>query len=375
MRHKWLIRLLPLALSIYAGPFVFTPTAAASTTVLNFSYTGTIQSWTVPLGITSIQFRVIGASGGTSWGVRGGYGESITGTLTVTPGETLSLYVGQQGSGHSSGSNPAAFNGGGAGYYYAAGGGGGSDIRKGGNALTNRVVVAGGGGGAGSSFVGGDAGFTSGVKGADAQGSAGLIGIGGGGGTQSAGGAGGAGASSCGNAAGGTGSLGIGGTGGQASSGGGGGGGGYYGGGGGGSGCNSSSGGGGSSYVNSSFVSPFAYALTSTTGNGSIQISYSITTPATVSLSISGGNVVAYRTAVTLSVSVSSAGKVTFLADGKRIPNCISKSVSSTFNCSWKPSRKGSSRLQVLYINTSGTEINNNSSIINVSVANRSGNR
>ena len=371
MKRGQIRRILPFFLLLSGLPLISTSTAAALPAVLNFSYTGAAQSWTVPSGITSIQFRVIGATGGTSYGNRGGYGESITGTLNVTPGETLSLYVGKQGSGHSGGSNPAAFNGGGAGFNFAAGGGGASDMRQGGNLLSNRVVVSGGGGGGTNDITGGNAGFTSGEKGADASGGAGLYGIGGGGGTQSAGGAGGAGASMCGNAAGGTGALGVGGTGGQASSGGAGGGGGFYGGGGGGSGCNASAGGGGSSYINSSVVTSYAYSLNSTISNGSIQISYAVTTPATVSLSVNGGNAVIYRTTVTLNVSVSSAGKVTFLANGKRISNCISKAVSTSFSCSWKPSQRGSVRLQVLYINTSGTEVNNNSSIINVTVDNR----
>lgn len=351
-----------ICLLIFGELAISSQPATAAPVVANFSFTGAAQSWTVPSGVTAIQFQVVGASGGTSWGVRGGYGESVTGTLSVTPGEILSIYVGQQGSPHSTVSNPAVFNGGGAGYYYAAGGGGGSDIRQGGSTLNNRVIVAGGGGGASHSFAGGDAGFTSGVKGADAQGSAGLIGIGGSGGTQSAGGAGGAGASMCGNAAGTSGSLGVGGTGGQASSGGGGGGGGYYGGGGGGSGCNASSGGGGSSYINSSVVSSYSYALATNTGNGSIRISYSVITLATVSVAlVGGGNQVTFGTAATLRVSVSSAGKVTVLAAGKRIPGCISKSTAATYDCAWKPSRRGSVLIQVRYINTSGTEINNDS--------------
>lgn len=371
MKRARLSQILSICILLAGQLALSSPAATAAPIVATFSYTGSAQSWTVPSGVTSIQFRVIGASGGTSYGTRGGYGESITGTLSVTSGETLSLYVGQQGSGHSGGSNAAAFNGGGAGFNFAAGGGGASDIRQGGSALSNRVVVSGGGGGGANDVLGGNAGFTTGVKGGDAAGGAGLYGIGGGGGTQSAGGAGGAGASMCGNATGGSGSLGVGGNGGQASSGGAGGGGGYYGGGGGGSGCNASAGGGGSSYINSGVVSSYSYSLMSTTGNGSIQISYAITTPATVSLSVVGGNTVTYRTTVTLNVSVSSAGKVTFLANGKRVPNCISRTITTNFSCSWKPSQRGSIRVQAIYLNTSGTEVDNNSSIINVTVANR----
>lgn len=341
--------------------FISAPTAQALTTTSTLTYTGVAQSWTVPSGVSSIQFRVIGATGGTSWSNRGGYGESITGTLSVTPGETLFIYVGQQGSSHSSGNNAAAFNGGGAGYYYGAGGGGASDIRRGGSALSNRVVVAGGGGGAGNS-VGANAGFLVGDTGADAGLSgSGMNAGGGGGGTQSAGGAGGATSTMCGGA-GSSGSLGQGGNGSASSAGGGGGGGGYYGGGGGGAGCNATSGGGGSSYVHPSLVTDYSYSLNSVTSNGSVVISYSITTPASVSVSlVGGGNQVTYRIASTIRVTVSSPGKVTFYADGKKIPGCISRNVSSVFDCGWKPSRRGSVLIQAKYINTSGTEINNNS--------------
>jgi hypothetical protein len=347
--------------------------ASAASTVTNFSYTGSAQSWTVPAGITSIQVRVIGASGGTSWSQVGGYGESITATLSVTPLETLNIYVGQQGSGHSNGVNASAFNGGGAGFYYGAGGGGASDIRRGGSALSNRVIVAGGGGGSGSGAAGGNAGLTNGARGTDSSGGSGLIGFGGNGGSQVSGGTGGAGGSMCGNLSGGNGSLGVGGDGAATSAGGGGGGGGYYGGGGGGSGCNSSGGGGGSSYTHPTLVTSVIASLNTTSSHGSIQITYSVTTLATVGAELlSGGRTATYGTYSTIRVTVSSAGKITILANRKRIPGCINRNVSSTFDCPWKPSNRGAISIQVKYTNTSGTEISADSANILFNVVGRS---
>jgi len=193
--------LLVFSLTLFGLIYPASPAAHAGTTIINFAYTGSAQTWTVPAGISAIQFRVIGATGGTSWSNHGGYGESITGTLAVTPGETLQINVGQQGSGHSSGNNASAFNGGGSGFYYGAGGGGASDIRRTTYALANRVVVAGGGGGAGY-YIGANAGFATGDTGGDAglSSGSGMNAGGGGGATQSAGGAGGATSSICGGA-------------------------------------------------------------------------------------------------------------------------------------------------------------------------------
>ena len=221
-----------------------------------------VCAWTVPTGVTSIKVDARGAQGG--WGdYAPGSGGQVIGTLTVTPGETLYMYVGDQGSDKGTSTNPllgrGGFNGGGfggqggavSGGMNGAGGGGATDIRTTINIASSRVVVSGGGGGTtyqGNSCCrniggGGNGGGTTGAQTTTSDGS------GGGGGTQSAGG------SSYGAAAG----AGFGGAGEDPTSpsalGGGGGGSGYYGGGGGG-GPWRTGGGGGSSYVsNSRFTS------------------------------------------------------------------------------------------------------------------------
>ena len=120
----------------------------------SFSYAGALQPWVVPANVTQITFDLKGATGGTArgggWTVYGGLGASITGTLKVTPGETLHIVIGGNGDDCQNKTIVnGGFNGGGAGVNNSgSGGGGATDIRMGGSAPANRLVVAGGGGGA-----------------------------------------------------------------------------------------------------------------------------------------------------------------------------------------------------------------------------------
>lgn len=209
----------------------------SSTATQAFSYTGSNQSFVVPAGVNSLTVKLWGAGGGAALSNAGGGGGFATGTLSVTPGETLTIVVGQGGM---YGSNvdwaSASYGGGGASGgvtgWSAGGGGGRSAIRR----STTELITAGGGGGGGAvTGTGGPAGGTSGGAGSDS-----VPNTGGGGGTQAAGGTAGSNGAQAGS------SL----TGGQGGTDGtwpgGGGGGGYFGGGGGGSG---SGGGGGSSYT------------------------------------------------------------------------------------------------------------------------------
>jgi hypothetical protein len=264
-----------------------------------FSFTGAVQNFVVPACANTVQVSVAGAQGAN--GINGipgtgGLGGTVTGTMSVTPGETLFVYVGGQN----------GWNGGGLGSANSGNGGGASDIRRNSTALSNRVVVAGGGGGGGGdtyfhpSSFGGNGGFgggtgTAGNGGVNTccggtQGTAawangggqpgqshncwtvsnGRCGGGGGAGGNSAGGTTASGGSSPGTA----GTLGQGGNGGIHNSfgNGGGGGGGFYGGGGGSSEGNGGGGGGGSSFtgtMTSTNVTPGNRA-----GNGQVVISW-----------------------------------------------------------------------------------------------------
>jgi hypothetical protein len=261
--------LLPVITSIVAP----TPLEAQSVTgTATFNFTGAMQTFTVPLGVTSVVITAQGAEGGTGGTNNGGSGLGglVTGRLAVTAGSILNIFVGGQGgAGTFGGSGAGGFNGGGAGGggSLAGGGGGASDVRRGGVTLTDRIIVAGGGGGAGGAgvaIVGGGGGGLTGQTG-NVSASA----TGGGGGTQAAGGAGGTGF-----ATGAAGALGIGGAGAAGGIGAGGAGGaGYYGGGGGGAGAAGGGGGGGSS-----FTDPTATAVSHQQnvriGNGQIVISW-----------------------------------------------------------------------------------------------------
>ena len=245
-----------------------TVTAAS---VISFAYTGAVQTYTVPCGVTSIQVDMKGARGGFGYGSysRGGYGGRIVCSLSVTPGQVLYLNVGGYGNNGSSGSYASGgFNGGaGCSYTYGGGGGGATDIRIGSNSLSNRVIVAGGGGGGG--YYSSSSNYSRGGGGGTTTGQAGTYGgtVGysstycGWGGTQSSGGSG----ATYSSPDGGVGTQGNGGNGGYY---GGGGGGGYYGGGGG----SRGGGGGGSNYANTSYTSSVSHWQDDNNGNGVITL-------------------------------------------------------------------------------------------------------
>jgi hypothetical protein len=143
------------------------PLVTTSTTTVQeqdpetFSYTGAIQTYTVPDGVTSIKVKCWGAAGGSTYGGAGGY---AGGTVSVTPGETIQVVVGQGG--RTGGSN--------------LGSGGGftgilsvwntSDIAA---THAGSIIIAGAGGGGGNSSnnpAGNGGGETGGVGQNDASG-------------------------------------------------------------------------------------------------------------------------------------------------------------------------------------------------------------
>lgn len=275
--------------TVAAGGFIYS--------IGGTSFTGKIyntqgsDTFTVPSGVTSITVKIWGAGAGGGGGgngaagAAGGGGGYTEATLTVTPSETLNVYVGGGGSGglyNSSGSD-------------AGGGGGGGGYSSLYRSTTPLMIAAGGGGGGGarisrSGGAGGAGGGTSGVAGTTVGYAAG-----GGGGTSSAGGSGGANSSGNDGSAGSSltggagadgrsndGTDGSGAAGGQASggdggqpnvnttrAGGGGGGGGYYGGGGGGATRSNNADAGGGGGGGSSYIITGATGTSNTAGSGS----------------------------------------------------------------------------------------------------------
>ncbi|WP_460475219.1 glycine-rich protein, partial [Emticicia fontis] len=151
-----------------------------------FNFTGDVVDWVVPSGVTTINVKLWGAQGGANWVNNTNFGGYSEGTLSVTPGETLKIYVGGQAT-----SILGGWNGGGDGDGAGKGGGGASDIRQGGNTLNDRKIVAAGGGGAGYwSFLHVVGGVGGGLTGGDGyRGSDFNTNPGGKGATQTAGGA------------------------------------------------------------------------------------------------------------------------------------------------------------------------------------------
>ncbi|MGB8635228.1 MAG: hypothetical protein WCD66_12470 [Rhodanobacteraceae bacterium] len=302
------MRLTYLAATIGLTLACATPSAIGQSapTCTTFNATGAEQTFVVPAGTNSISITANGAQGADATQPAagsapsppgtGGNAATVTGDLSVSPGETLYLHVGMRN----------GFNGGGAAGTFEASqtgepgasgsGGGATDVRQGGNGTGNRVLVAAGGGGGSAAPLGncspGAAGNGAGADSATAGTTGGGCSAGGTGGdsaTGSTGGVGGTGNNNCGATApsgiagalatGGTGGNGIVGCSGYSGSGGGGGGGGYYGGGGGGGGAGGGGGswaggggGGGVSFtggVTNGQIVPAAHA-----GDGDLQICY-----------------------------------------------------------------------------------------------------
>ena len=115
-----------------------------------FAYTGADQTYTVPAGAGTATVFMWGAGGGGGYNGRGGAGAALTGVLAITPGETLTIVVGQAGGRTDSVAQPIRYGGGGGGIdtpsgsYYSATGGGRSAIRR----SAADIVTVGGGGGA-----------------------------------------------------------------------------------------------------------------------------------------------------------------------------------------------------------------------------------
>jgi gliding motility-associated-like protein len=134
---------------------------------VNFTYTGAVQSYTVPAGVTKVTILADGAGGGgggndTNGPGLGGAGAKVSTDYDVCPGQVLSIIVGGAGirgnsgnaaAGGSGGYGGGTYNGGaggnagGSGSSGAGAGGGGATVVLSGATLI--VVAAGGGGGGG----------------------------------------------------------------------------------------------------------------------------------------------------------------------------------------------------------------------------------
>ncbi|HEX2898386.1 MAG TPA: hypothetical protein VHS96_01580, partial [Bacteroidia bacterium] len=105
-----------------------------------FTYSGNIQNFTVPVGVTSIVIDAKGAQGGNT---NGGRGAQMVGTFAVTPGEVLGIVVGQQGIVNNCGGGGAS-----------GGGGGGTFVWRL-SSTAQPMIAAGAGGGGNTNWTGG----------------------------------------------------------------------------------------------------------------------------------------------------------------------------------------------------------------------------
>ena len=299
---------------IYAITFGFLVSVQFLTaqTTTTFNYTGSMQTFVVPPCVNSITVDMSGAEGGGDASVfaPGGGGGRVQATLTVVPGQTLTIFIGGQGNL----TGTPGYNGGGSGINGSGGtpgggGGGASDIRIGGTLLTDRVIVAGGGGGGtenGGASVGGAGGGLiggTGGLGGNPWGCTNLTAATGG--TQGVGGLGGTSTSCAWNGSNGT--FGVGGNTYMVyrSAGGGGG---WYGGGGAHNGC---SGGGGSSYTNGLSIGVL-HTQGFRTGNGIATITYTSSVPPTPGVITGSSSVCANATGNYSIVSIPGATTYTW---------------------------------------------------------------
>jgi len=141
-----------------------------------FSTDCSVQTWTVPAGVYSIEAQAIGGTGGQAYYawllayIGGGAGGSVSGTLAVNPGDVIDVYVGAAGEPGNRTTQNAGCGYGTGGSSYDGGGGGGSSAIV--DATTGQVLMVAGGGG-GAMYEGYDGAAGGGGNGGDPNGSTG----------------------------------------------------------------------------------------------------------------------------------------------------------------------------------------------------------
>jgi hypothetical protein len=355
----------------------------------NYNVTSGIQYWTVPVSGDYI-ISAAGAKGGNGSTSIGGFGAVETGTFTLAQGSIIRILVGQIG-----GTGSAFYGSGGGGTFVVAspyntnasilviaGGGGGGygsstcATAAGGQIVNNPTggtyTAASGGGGGGATNQFGGTGFNNGGGQSASTYAGGGAGFGGNGGRYNGTNT----ASGLAFINGGTGGDQVSGSPGGFGGGGGigdrtGGGGGYSGG----NSENAACGIGGGSYNSGSSQSAVAKA---NAGMGYVSITY--IPPVIPILTLSASDVSTFRTGSNITVNSNVAGKVTLLANGKRIPNCINLTLTGSgsaysVTCSWKASLHGSVNVSASYFPTGSNVSTASSASITISAARRNNSR
>ncbi|MEO8697667.1 MAG: fibronectin type III domain-containing protein, partial [Acidimicrobiales bacterium] len=161
-----------VALLLAVSTLALAPAPADAATIVSetFSYTGTVQTFTVPAGVAAITVTMAGGQGGRGGGdsqgspTPGGYRGLVTGVIAVTPGQQMTVAVGGGGgtgvssrgsaAGGAGGQNPLdgydGASGGIAGPAGSSGGGGGSGAATVLQLNGTDIVAAGAGGNGGN---------------------------------------------------------------------------------------------------------------------------------------------------------------------------------------------------------------------------------
>lgn len=144
MKNNYSIKILGVSL-------LFTCLSVKAQVVETFTFTGSMQTFTVPACVSQVTITAHGAQGSNGYASTspagiGGLGAIVTGTYPVSSGDVLNIFVGGAGTLTTGGFNGGGVNAGNS----SAGGGGASDVRFNGIGLTDRIIVAGGGGAGGN---------------------------------------------------------------------------------------------------------------------------------------------------------------------------------------------------------------------------------
>jgi hypothetical protein len=116
---------------------------------------------------------------------------------------------------------------------------------------------------------------------------------------------------------------------------------------------------------------PAGGTMTGRTGDGYIRLTFTPPVSTSVSLSMASSNI-SKGTNAQATVTVTQAGKITFLANGKRIQGCISRAITTTYTCTWKVSNRSVLNITAILYPTSGAYLTSYSAPVALSSTSRS---
>jgi hypothetical protein len=152
-------------------PWTMEAVATPTLTTVNFINTsagrlGTTQTFTVPVGVTLLVIEAWGAEGGVLGAGTPGKGARMKGSISVAPGDLISIVVGQKGTLSGGGGGSFVYNSTTSQLLLAAGGGGGASDQANGSGGDGLTSEAGGNytSGGGNGGTGGSGGFAEGTN-------------------------------------------------------------------------------------------------------------------------------------------------------------------------------------------------------------------